>query len=149
MSSSEKNITSKWPETMKRMQNRHPGYMKPNVFNDLYGNIIVGLIKSLDSNCIKEFQVADNDGRELLGKKLGDTGQSEQFKSIFANYSNLYDRYKSLTDTKKQEESTVTWDHVKTLFFRTLTTLMIAVVVLATGYIAHRYEIPLPLLRSL
>jgi cytosine/uracil/thiamine/allantoin permease len=41
------------------------------------------------------------------------------------------------------------WDHVKILIFWAASTLMIAAVVLATGYFAHEWGIPLPMLRPL
>lgn len=48
---------------------------------------------------------------------------------------------------KLQQERADTWQIIKFLTFRILTALSIAGVILLTGYLAQKYNIPLPLLR--
>jgi hypothetical protein len=54
-----------------------------------------------------------------------------------------------LRDMRKTVDWATSWDYGKTLIFRTLTTIMIAAVVLITAYLAHEWGIPLPMLRPL
>ena len=66
---------------------------------------------------------------------------------LMQDYSNLYIRCVSLLSERRQQNWATTWDYVKMYFSRTLQTVTIAAIILATGYTAKIWEIPLPLLR--
>lgn len=81
----------------------------------------------------------------------------EKFRERLFNHGNLSsvtqasrwfrDRYISLSDLRKQE-SRADWEtNLRYLLFRALTAVSIAATVLATGWLAHIWGIPLPLLR--
>lgn len=62
-------------------------------------------------------------------------------------YANLHNHTGSLLNERRQQNWATTWDYVKMYFSRTLQTATIAAIILATGYAAKIWHIPLPLLR--
>ncbi len=75
-------------------------------------------------------------------------GSSRSARNILVeHYSLMHRRYLRLIDLSRQSAREATWHWCKVVFFRTLTAVGIAAVVLATGWISHKYHIPLPMLR--
>jgi hypothetical protein len=70
-----------------------------------------------------------------------------ELKKMLNHYNSVYRRWEELQDKRKQEDWATTWDYVKLFTWRTAQGVMIAVIVLATAYVADKLEIPLPLLR--
>ena len=76
-----------------------------------------------------------------------------RFNSAYAgndlqrNYSTLHECLKRLQDQRRQAVWASITDWGIQLVFRLLTAIGIAAVVLTTGYIAHKCNIPIPLLR--
>lgn len=79
--------------------------------------------------------------RDLLESQVRDR--------FYMRQKSLYEAYEKLKDTRRQENWATSWDHLKALLFRTATALMIALVVLFTGYVSKIYEIPVPMLRMI
>ncbi len=115
----------------------------------------------LDALLVRSIRVVvEDDGRnQFRGKAENEVialARERYEKRLFDAYENLSSGFKRLNnercdlrDKRRQENWATTWDHAKTFFFRTITTVMIAGVVLFTGYLAQRWQIPLPMLRGL
>ncbi|MEO7622901.1 MAG: hypothetical protein ABIS30_07520 [Gallionella sp.] len=157
---SPKSLTDSW---LKSIQTKvDESIPDPSRFNDQFDNLLVELARA----------VAEDSGRQELLKNPYNTK-----KQIRERYSNLFDSHdeesinswqpdgfkhklkksyaavfyseKYLSDTRRQEDWATSWDHFKAFLFRLLTAIMIAGVVLATGYYANRIGIPIPMLRGL
>lgn len=74
-------------------------------------------------------------------------GNNGQVDEVCEWYAAAHARQAKLSDVRRQEDWATFWDHARTFLFRTMTTVMIAAVVLTTGYLAHQWDIPLPMLR--
>lgn len=75
--------------------------------------------------------------------------QSGYVQTVEHFYKLTHENEAYLCDSRKQEDWATSWDHAKTFIFRMITTLMIAGVILLTGYLAQHWGIPLPMLRAL
>ena len=112
-------------------------------------------VKTFTDHLLKEYVVAT---AAALGRRQ-DTPtikQVEEFKPEIVKIKSSFntDFIKSIgiidefKDFRKQEARADTVARMKALVFRVVTTAAIAGVVLLTGYIAQKYSIPLPMLKT-
>lgn len=66
---------------------------------------------------------------------------------VKTNYIKLYEVNRKLQNTRRQELLSDIYESLRGLFFLILRAVSIAAVILLTGYLAHEWGIPLPLLR--
>lgn len=147
-----KSIADRWLKTLDDInvpgrQHRVP----PEDFNNSFDQFAAQLARNvakdpnpLDSSWDDEKMIA-----QLKKRYAGFFMQGGQVTGIKNWYSVAYDLQKELSDKRRQENWSNSWDHAKTILYRTLTTIMIAAVILATGFLAKLWEIPIPMLRGL
>jgi hypothetical protein len=69
------------------------------------------------------------------------------FQDTLTRYRNAHAVMGKVNNLRRQEDWADSVDRLKLLLYRVATTMCIAAVVLGTSYLAHRWGIPLPLLR--
>lgn len=74
-------------------------------------------------------------------------GFSRMVHKSSSDYSSLLNRYEKLINERKQDAYADLVERFRYLLFRILTAVGIAIVILGTGYLAHKWGIPLPFLR--
>ena len=75
------------------------------------------------------------------------TGLMRTIGQVKTNYIKLYEVNRKLQNTRRQELLSDIYESLRGLFFLILRAVSIAAVILLTGYLAHEWGIPLPLLR--
>jgi hypothetical protein len=136
---------AKMKEYLEKIRNIYAPHPDPADIDSALQTIRVGLVQSLSIEELNKYKgmEAVMINSEILQKKRDVRDRSAY---VLEKYQQLYSVYKSLIDIKKQEAAAETWTGWKMVFFRTLTALSIAAVVLGTAYIAKEYNIPLPML---
>lgn len=76
-------------------------------------------------------------------------GMSQRLDRLRGHYVTRYRMWKVLADERRQHSRAITIDHLKLFASRLVYAIMIACVVLATGYVAKIFDIPLPLFRGI
>lgn len=125
---------------------------KPDGFNRVQDHMLMNLISAVihesDTDRLRRLskeELLDEVKREHKIQFQGDTA----YFNLRAMYKKAFNEKELLRNTKRQYEWSVTADHIKSLIFRAATAVVIAIVVLCTGYFAKILDIPLPLLRGL
>lgn len=115
--------------------------LTPDEFkNELRGSIINfqrQLLPYLDQSREQEY-------KKIVEDEANGNGS---FNQTLKTYNALQQQLASMTDRRKQAVKADFLDRSRFLIFRMLTAIGIATVILATGYLAHKWGIPLPLLR--
>ena len=75
------------------------------------------------------------------------TGLMRTIGQVKTNYIKLYEVNRKLQNTRRQELLSDIYESLRGLFFLILRAVSIAAVILLTGYLAHEWGSPLPLLR--
>lgn len=128
----------------------HPS--EPAVFNGALDACLLGVIRSVAASDqyrerILQAKTGQGQMEELLKSIETVQGLNNAVAEIRAAYGRVWEQRAKLLDERQQEQWANLRDHIRSLIFRALTTLMIAGIVLGTGWMAKAYEIPLPLLR--
>lgn len=139
-----------WIASMKRM-GHGVGYQHPDGFSEK----LEGVVNTIVTHIREEMEVNGLDGAQADAIIESYRAKRPQFFQsndgpiwrLKINYTNLYHHCESLLSERRQQNWATTWDYVKMYFSRTLQTATIAAIILATGYTAKIWEIPLPLLR--
>lgn len=122
----------------------------PAEFNDRLDQILVALAVSISRDAVKI--PTDGGDKEILdfikSRHSGMFGHGGQIPDLCDWYACAHIRQAQLSDLRRQENWSNSWDHAKTLIYRTATTLMIAGVILMTSFFAQQWGIPLPTLRG-
>lgn len=137
-------IKEKWMEILKKFRGSND-YWEPAQFDsnlDKYFDHIVERTLEMKKNLAPDITVKD----QMAKFRLHDTGNPNR-SNIMSMYKDLYDNYNILTNIRKQEVWADYSDRNRFLVYRVLTTIGIAGVVLLTYWIAHKLEIPLPMLK--
>lgn len=132
------------------MSYAHPS--EPAVFSSQFDECLTNVFRSVASNelyreRILQAKTGQGQMEELLKCIETMPGVNNDAAKLRASYGRVWEQRATLLDERKQEQWANLRDHLRSLIFRTLTTLMIAGIVLGTGWMAKAYEIPLPLLR--
>lgn len=85
--------------------------------------------------------------KELLDSKGINSDRIGGLKKIKGRYNSLWNLHVGFIELRRQEDWANTWDQLKTLTYRTFYGIVIATIVLGTGYVSGELDIPLPLLR--
>jgi len=75
-------------------------------------------------------------------------GVFQRLDKFRVHYKTRYRMWKGLADERRQHSRAITIDHIKLFVSRLVYAVMIASVVLGTGYVAKLFDIPLPMLRA-
>ena len=74
---------------------------------------------------------------------------TDNLNQIHTQYGALYNAYKQLTEEENIINRIETRAHLRALLFRFLTTLAIGACVMLVYYLSHKWNIPMPLSRTL
>jgi hypothetical protein len=108
-------------------------------------------LKSLLETTVAEVARVDNPetvAALLDGIRQRHPGLFARLEKCRSHYVTRHRMWSELADLKRQHSRAITIDHVKLFLSRLLYAVMIAAVVLATGYLAKLWDIPLPMLRG-
>mgnify|MGYP000485748916 FL=1 len=88
---------------------------------------------------------SENDNQPKIKQLLIE--KDKHISNVCNTYAVMDSRYKTATDYKEQYQSADLIERKRYLLFRILTATGIAAVILLTGYLAQKLNIPLPLLK--
>lgn len=136
-------LKDKWIEQLKELMSNAPIPMDPPditaIISEATGKIKQTVSHGLENNTAHHLLLRD------LEKQLH--GDNSDFKLVRTHYLAMHSKYMQLKNTRKQEAWADLQERIRYLFFRILTAIGIAAVILGTAYLANRWDIPLPLLR--
>jgi hypothetical protein len=85
---------------------------------------------------LDEQTIIDAINRQLEGDNL--THHANELKK---KYIKVFNEHKKMVDLRRQEDWSNSWDHFKTLAYRTATAIMVGLVVLCVSYVANKLGI--------
>ena len=151
MKTTAKDLLERWFKKLSDGINIQSTRGMPADFNARLDQILTTLAVSISRDEIK-IPTGGEDKKILdfiKSRYSGMFGHGGQIPELCEWYACVHRRQAELSDLRQQENWSNSWDHAKTLIYRTATTLMIAAVILMTSFFAQQWGIPLPMLRGL
>lgn len=147
-----KSLSDRWLVWLESNRHHYHSNFTPERFRNSVHTAVFSVLSEIARESDIEFEAkgnSENKLKDLSGRLYGFSFDKleESMKPVMQEQNDLYRNYKTLRDQRSQEDWATSWDHLKVFLFRTATALMIAGVVLLTGYLSQRYGIPVPMVR--
>ncbi|MEW8288744.1 MAG: hypothetical protein AB2697_22400 [Candidatus Thiodiazotropha endolucinida] len=114
----------------------------PNDFNKLFESFLGKITKDA-----RKMGIDGKDEEHILKHMKHHLGNSP-LQNLRRSYSETYNGYQTLADKRRQEAKADMVERIRYLFFRMLTAIGIAAVVMTTYYLAGEWGIQLPMARA-
>lgn len=118
----------------------------PGDFNATVDQLFLDAIRRAVSNALQGTH-HDGDAIARIVEPVRAAFASEINAQIKTPYTTRYQLWRQLTDGWRQHDRATTWDHVKTVLWRTAQAIAFAAVVLGTLYVAKLMDLSVPLAR--
>ncbi|MEW8042490.1 MAG: hypothetical protein AB2800_20075 [Candidatus Thiodiazotropha endolucinida] len=115
----------------------------PNDFNNLFESFLGKIIKDA-----RKMGIDGKDEEHILEHMRYHLGRSP-LQNLRRSYIETYNGYQALVDERRQEAKADMVERIRYLFFRMLTAIGIAIVVMVTYYLAGEWGIQLPMAKVL
>jgi hypothetical protein len=129
-------LKERWNSTREKLTSR----FADKIFNTIKPDVVIDLLKA------NRTIVENNSPRDYEHFEKINTAQRE-VTLLQEKYSSAITLIEEYRDAYAQDKKADLVDRLRYLVFRIATAIGIAAVILTTGYLAHRWNIPLTLLR--